>query len=474
MYAVTSKLRRPRCAKAVLVTCSAAPQRGIETAAHSFADRARVVFVGGSGGKGLISFESLTNIKKRPMGGNGGRGGDIYIEASQTVRSLDRYTRTMRGRDGGDAKGHGNNGRSAKPIRLMVPVGTLVKEVDRDYMMEGMEEHVSGDGVGGEQPWESEEEEEEEETSRGRGRKRRRVSARAVLPDDGDEVDDGEGEVQEGPVKPRREREAEGVMKATQTGLMFNERMHVLADLNAHGQHILIARGGAPGVGNKGSPLTYAETLHGVNKPHITGYPGETRYIELELKSIADVGLVGLPNAGKSSLLGALSAAKPKVADYPFTTLHPTVGVVHFHDALRLTVADIPGLIEGAHADRGLGHDFLRHVERTRVLAYVIDVSASAACDPVSALRTLQRELQMYDPALPRRPSVIVANKLDLPGAQEGVKALRKASALPVIAVSAQAGKDVNYVAGALRWLLEAQDKQKDEANAAAVNMKLN
>ncbi len=160
--------------------------------------------------------------------------------------------------------------------------------------------------------------------------------------------------------------------------------------------------------------------------------------------------------------------AKPKVAEYPFTTLHPHVGVVAFRDGASLTVADIPGLIEGAHADRGLGHEFLRHIERTRVLAYVVDVSPANG-DPGGDLAALQAELALYSPALPARPSIVVANKVDAPGARAGVAKLRAATRLPVLEVSAVERTGVGPAVEALRWLLAeaARDREEKEAGVA-------
>lgn len=154
-----------------------------------------------------------------------------------------------------------------------------------------------------------------------------------------------------------------------------------------------------------------------------------------------------------------LLQAKPKVADYPFTTLHPHVGICRFQDGTTLSVADIPGLIEGAHADRGLGHAFLRHIERVKVLLYVIDASGRNP-DPAGDLKALQRELRLYDPALPLRPSVVLANKIDAPGAAAGVAALRAATALPVLEASALVGLNIPHAMNSLRWVWDAAEKQ--------------
>jgi GTP-binding protein len=264
------------------------------------------------------------------------------------------------------------------------------------------------------------------------------------------------------------------VIRVSKGGVPYRETRSVLVDLDEHGTQFLVARGGRGGTGNKGSQLTYAETLHSVSKPHLSGEQGEVRLVEFELKTIADVGLVGFPNAGKSSFLGAVSKARPKVAAYPFTTMHPTVGNIRFRDSFDLSVADIPGLIEGAHENRGLGHEFLRHIERTKVLAYVVDASGCtgksmlhAANDPVADLRTLQWELRLYDPALPRRPSLVVANKCDLPGAAEGVRRLREATSLPVVTVSCVRREGMALAMDSLRWLVETHERLREQERKA-------
>jgi len=163
--------------------------------------------------------------------------------------------------------------------------------------------------------------------------------------------------------------------------------------------------------------------------------------------------------------------ARPKIAEYPFTTLHPHVGVCHFRDSFSLTVADIPGLIEGAHLDRGLGHEFLRHIERTKCLAYVVDVSAGNK-DPAGDLKALVNELVLYDPLLAAKPAIVIANKIDAKGAIEGVKKLRAASALPVVEVSAKDKVGVGHAVDAMRFVLEAKLRQEEKAAKIAAQEK--
>ncbi|MDT8391012.1 MAG: GTPase ObgE [Lentisphaeria bacterium] len=196
----------------------------------------------------------------------------------------------------------------------------------------------------------------------------------------------------------------------------------VVADLTEDGQEWVGAKGGSGGHGNRRfiSSKNRAPRIAG------EGYPGEERELRLELKTIADVGLVGYPNAGKSTFLSAVSDAHPKTAPYPFTTRHPNVGVVEFDDYTRMTIADIPGLIDGAHNNVGLGHDFLRHIERCRMLLYVLDTAGVDTRNPADDLDHLKKELELYLPGLTDKPSLVVANKMDLPESADHLAELKK------------------------------------------------
>jgi GTP-binding protein len=230
----------------------------------------------------------------------------------------------------------------------------------------------------------------------------------------------------------------------------------LIADLVAHGQEVMVARGGRGGLGN----THFKTSTHQAPKHAQKGEPGEERWVRLELRLIADIGLVGLPNAGKSTILAALTAAVPKIADYPFTTLEPNLGVMDLSDSVgagdlrRPTIADVPGLIEGASDGAGLGHAFLRHVERTRVLVHVVD---GASKDPEWDFDVIREELKAHDPALLEKPTLVAFNKLDLPSAADAWPAFRAARAkerLATVGISASTGEGIDGFRAALATLL--------------------
>ncbi len=199
-------------------------------------------------------------------------------------------------------------------------------------------------------------------------------------------------------------------------------KIDFIVDLTEDGQEFVLCRGGAGGKGN----VHFKSSRNRAPRQYTEGEEGGHGYFLLELRTIADAGLVGYPNAGKSTLLRKLSAARPKVAAYPFTTLHPIIGVMEFPGYNRATVADIPGLIEGAHRGLGLGHEFLRHITRCRILVFVVDAAGSERRNPVEDLQNLRREIDLYDPTLSARPWLVIANKMDLPNAEENLRALRE------------------------------------------------
>jgi len=223
--------------------------------------------------------------------------------------------------------------------------------------------------------------------------------------------------------------------------------MDLIIDLVRDGEEFVLCRGGAGGKGN----VHFKSSRNRAPRQYTDGEEGEQGYFLLELRTIADAGLVGYPNAGKSTLLRKLSAARPKVAAYPFTTLHPVVGVMELPGYRHATIADIPGLIEGAHRGVGLGHEFLRHITRCPVLIFVIDVAGSEGRSPVEDLQNLRKEIDLYDPMLSSRTWLIVANKMDLPNAKENLELLReKFSKIRIVPISAANGEGIDTLKKAL------------------------
>ncbi|MEZ5300313.1 MAG: GTPase ObgE [Verrucomicrobiales bacterium] len=260
------------------------------------------------------------------------------------------------------------------------------------------------------------------------------------------------GKVPAGTIVYREAGDGEDPDKVTDEGMALVQ----VADLLEDGQRVVIAKGGAGGRGNDRLKSPVNRTPVGAEP----GEPGEEGEFYLELRRIADAGMVGFPNAGKSTLVSALSAARPKIGAYPFTTLRPMVGVVEFPGFARCTVADIPGLIEGAHANVGLGHDFLRHIMRCRLLLFVVDTAGSEGRHPVSDLEILRTEIGLYDESLAKQPWLIIANKIDLPEAEENLAAIKnRFPKVEVIAISAMEGDGIEALKGRLAELVGHRPK---------------
>lgn len=320
-----------------------------------FYDRAKIYVKAGNGGNGAVSFRREKYVPRGgPDGGDGGRGGNVYLRVDPQLNTLIAfsYQQHFRAESGEPGRGKNQSGRDGADLYIDVPPGTVV-------------------------------------------------------------YDDETGEL--------------------------------IGDLVEPGEVVLVARGGIGGRGNQHFATATRQAPRFAEK----GEPGEERWLRLELKLLADVGLVGVPNAGKSTLLAASSAARPKIADYPFTTLEPVLGVVTIpgRDGGSFVMADIPGLIAGAAHGAGLGHEFLRHVERTRVLLHVLDGSGGLeGRDPLDDFETVNAELAAYSPELPSKPQVVAINKIDLPEARDNVPrlaAVLEARGFPVFPISAATGTGV-------------------------------
>ncbi len=236
------------------------------------------------------------------------------------------------------------------------------------------------------------------------------------------------------------------------TLILDRDRGNILKDLTEPGQQVTVAQGGRGGRGNK----AFATSVNRAPREIEPGTPGEERWIVLELKVIADAGLIGLPNAGKSTLLSRLSRAQPEIAAYPFTTRYPNLGLVTIGGERAFVLADLPGLIEGAHQGVGLGHEFLRHVERTRVLVHLVEPFPADGSDPIQNYRVVRRELEMHNPELADKPEIIAISKAELTGSDEVRERLEEELQQPVLAISAVTGRGLSQlVSGIVQRLSE-------------------
>ncbi|PYJ38828.1 MAG: GTPase ObgE [Verrucomicrobia bacterium] len=334
-----------------------------------FVDRIKIFAQAGKGGRGCVSFRREKFVPKGgPDGGDGGRGGDVILQADRHVDNLANlfYEPIVKAKNGGHGKGKKMAGRAGADNIVRVPLGTIVWQAD------------------------------EEKRSTPTAQRPTSNSEQSAIP---------------------------------------------IIDLIHDGQEFVLCRGGGGGKGN----VHFKSSRNRAPRQYTEGEEGEEGYFLLELRTIADAGLVGYPNAGKSTLLRKISAARPKVAAYPFTTLHPIVGVIKFPGYKRATIADIPGLIEGAHQGVGLGHEFLRHITRCRILVFVIDVAGSEGRNPVEDLQSLRREIDLYDPTLSSCPWLVIANKMDLPDAKKNVEAVRERfPRIKIILTSAAKGEGMD------------------------------
>jgi GTP-binding protein len=346
-----------------------------------FIDQVKIYVKAGDGGDGCVSFRREKYVPRGgPDGGDGGKGGDVFLEASPQLSTLIdlRYQQHYMVKRAENGSGQNRTGRNSPDLIIPVPVGTAVRDAQTDES---------------------------------------------------------------------------------------------IADLTEVGQRVLIVRGGRGGRGNTHfkSPTRQAPRIA---EP---GQKGEERWLQLELKLLADVGLVGLPNAGKSTLISVISAARPKIADYPFTTLEPNLGVVTWGGArnqeYHFTVADIPGLIEGAHEGKGLGVRFLKHIERTLLLLHLVDVSEMGADDPVRDFEVVRAELASYHPTLAEKPFIVAATKIDVAGKGEKKERLRrycKQKKIPFYEISAATGKGIKPLIRTLGNQIKLLRKKRAAPPAAA------
>jgi GTP-binding protein len=339
-----------------------------------FIDRARIHVQGGDGGNGVTAFRREKFVPRGgPSGGDGGRGGDVFLVAESSLNTLLhlRYNPRHIAERGSHGEGSNRSGRAGADLEVRVPLGTQIFDAD------------SGE---------------------------------------------------------------------------------LLFDLDHEGARWQAARGGRGGFGN----AHFTTSTNRAPRYHQNGSEGEARDLQLELKLLADVGLVGFPNAGKSTFISTISAARPKIADYPFTTLEPHLGVVDLGDFRTFVVADIPGLIEGAHTGAGLGDQFLRHIERTKLLLHLVDVSSASGRNPVTDYETVNRELASYNPELAARPQIVVATKIDALDDESRLRTLQEraeADGKLFFAISSATNKGVSQLVNVVAVKLDelkARDDRKD------------
>jgi GTP-binding protein len=370
-----------------------------------FIDQIKVYAQAGHGGKGCVAFHREAYITKGgPSGGNGGRGGNVILQADHDLNNLigQYYVPRLIAQVGEAGMGKGMDGHAGKDLLIKVPCGTLVWKLPTAPTLE--------------EPETEEEVEEEEESEAPKLSTQKRPVIRHSGRERALEIN-----LADEPEKPV------GVAPT-------HEGEELVADLTVHGQQFVLCKGGRGGLGNR----NFATARHQTPRFAQPGEPGDEGDFRLELRLIAEVGLVGYPNAGKSTLLTAISHARPKIAAYPFTTLHPQIGIVEYPDFHRLTVCDVPGLIEGAHNNVGLGHAFLRHIQRCKVLVLLLDMAGTDNRKPWDDYHQLLKELELYDPALLEKQRLVVANKMDEPAAEEYLKQFkRKVRKVPVMSISA-------------------------------------
>ncbi|HNQ72239.1 MAG TPA: 50S ribosome-binding GTPase [Verrucomicrobiota bacterium] len=388
-----------------------------------FIDEIKIYARAGHGGPGCVAFHrEAYRPKGGPSGGNGGRGGSVILQADHDLNNLvaQYYVPRLIAENGEAGKGKGMDGRAGKDLIIKVPCGTLVWQLPPA--------HPPAESAATTPAAPERDEAAAALTSSVQPRPvlRRSGSARAL-------------EYDLTQVEPAPEQ----VVDATK-----GER---IADLTEHGQQFVLCQGGRGGLGNR----NFATAVRQTPRFAQPGEPGTEGHYLFELRLMADVGLVGYPNAGKSTLLTAISRARPKIAPYPFTTLHPQIGIVEYPDYRRLTVCDVPGLIAGAHRNVGLGHAFLRHITRCKILVILLDMAGTDNRAPWEDYRQLLNELEHYNPQLLAKPRYVVANKMDEPDAVTNLPRFkRRIKKTPVLPMAAAFGEGINEFKALLRHAL--------------------
>jgi GTP-binding protein len=405
-----------------------------------FVDEIKVYARAGHGGKGAVAFHREAYVPKGgPSGGNGGRGGDVILEADHDLNNLINqfYNSRLIAESGEGGMGKGMDGHAGKDLIVKVPVGTLVWKIEDTTPKP--EEPRSSD--------EEDDDEDDSDAAKESGTKpsfKMSTTARPVIRHAGSaralEIN-LEEEDDESASTPIEEPQGE-----------------LVADLTQQGQRFILCKGGRGGLGNRNFATARRQTPRFAQP----GEPGTEGNFRLELRFMADVAVLGYPNAGKSTLLTAISKARPKIAPYPFTTLHPQIGIVEYSDFKRIVVCDVPGLIEGAHKNVGLGHSFLRHIKRCKILVILLDMAATDNRAPWDDYKSLLNELALYDEALLEKPRLIVANKMDEPVAEANLKKFkRRVPRMPVLPIAAAFDQGVGKFKSLIREALEEAEAAK-------------
>ena len=385
-----------------------------------FVDHIQIHAKAGKGGRGAVSFRREKFVPRGgPDGGDGGRGGSVVLRPDPNVDNLVEfhYQSNLKAKTGENGGSKNCTGRAAPDMIYKVPIGTLI------YRM----------------PFEREE----------AGPAPRDTTSFLDL----ETLTDEEAAKLEHRHAPRQKANP--------------EELELVVDLATPGVDFVLCKGGDGGKGN----VHFKSSRNRVPRQYTDGEEGEEGVFYVELRKIADAGLVGYPNAGKSTLLSHISNAHPKIAPYPFTTLTPHIGVVDLANYRRVTVADIPGLIEGAHANVGLGHDFLRHIVRCKLLIFVLDMAGSEGREPLEDLQKLRKELDLYDPTLSERPWIVVANKMDLPGAKTKLKQFKaRYKKLEVFPVCAEQSEGLDKLKTRLGELIPHEEPTVVEPQAPEEN----